>query len=73
VLVAVTGVGSVWRRRFSKNEHDLTRFAHGAYFNTTGVMVNGHVRQRPLWHFSQWCIVAMATFRAHDDGATLFG
>jgi hypothetical protein len=48
VLVAVTEFGSVWRRRFSKNEHDLNRFAHGAYFNTTGVMVNGHVRQRPL-------------------------
>ena len=48
MLVAVTGFGSVWRRRFSKNEHDLNRFAHGAYFNTTGVMVNGHVRQRPL-------------------------
>jgi hypothetical protein len=26
-----------------------------------------------LEHFSQWCIVAMATSRAHDDGATLFG
>ena len=48
MLVAVTEFGSVWRRRFSKNEHDLNRFAHGAYFNTTGVMVNGHVRQRPL-------------------------
>ena len=48
MLVAVTGFGSVWRTRFSKNEHDLNRFAHGAYFNTTGVMVNGHVRQRPL-------------------------
>ena len=48
MLVAVTAFGSVWRRRFSKNEHDLNRFAHGAYFNTTGVMVNGHVRQRPL-------------------------
>jgi hypothetical protein len=35
VLVAVTEFGSVWRRRFSKNEHDLNRFAHGAYFNTT--------------------------------------
>jgi hypothetical protein len=48
VLVAVTGFGSVWRTRFSKNEHDANRFAHGAYLNTTGVMVNGRVRQRPL-------------------------
>jgi hypothetical protein len=23
--------------------------------------------------FSRWCIVVMATLRAHDDGATLFG
>ena len=38
----------MWRTRFSKNEHDANRFAHGAYFNTTGVMVNGRVRQRPL-------------------------
>ena len=47
MLVAVTGFGSVWRRRFSRNEHDPSRFAHGAYFNTTGVTVNGQVRQRP--------------------------
>ena len=47
MLVAVTGFGSVWRRRFSNNEHDPRRFARGAYFNTTGVMVNGQVRQRP--------------------------
>jgi hypothetical protein len=47
VLVAVTGFGSVWRRRFSKNEHDPRRFARGAYFNTTGVIVNGQLRQRP--------------------------
>ena len=48
MLVAVTEFGSVWRRRFSKNEHDLDRFAHRAYFNTTGVMVNGQVQQRLL-------------------------
>ena len=47
MLVAVTGFGSVWRRRFSNNEHDPRRFARGAYFNTTGVTVNGQVRQRP--------------------------
>jgi len=47
VLVAVTGFGSVWRTRFSKNEQDPKRFARGAYFNTTGVMVNGQIRQRP--------------------------
>ena len=47
MLVAVTGFGSVWRRRFSNNEHDSRRFARGAYFNATGVTVNGQVRQRP--------------------------
>ena len=47
MLVAVTGFGSVWRGRFSSNELDPKRFARGAYFNTTGVMVNGMVRQRP--------------------------
>ena len=47
MLVAVTGFGSVWRRRFSKNEHDPRRFVRGTYFNTTGVTVNGQVRQRP--------------------------
>jgi hypothetical protein len=45
--VAVTGFGSVWRRRFSKDENDPKRFARGAYFNSTGVMVNGTLRQRP--------------------------
>ena len=47
MLVAIAGFGSVWRRRFSSNEHDPRRFARGAYFNTTGVTVNGQVRQRP--------------------------
>ena len=47
MLVAVTGFGSVWRTRFSNNEQDPKRFARGAYFNTTGVMVNGQIRQRP--------------------------
>ena len=47
VLVTVTGFGSVWRRRFGKDEDDPKRFARAAYFNTTGVLVNGHVRTRP--------------------------
>ena len=37
----------MWRRRFSNDEHGRRRFARGAYFNTTGVTVNGRVRQRP--------------------------
>ena len=47
MLVTVTGFGSVWRRRFGKNENDPRRFAQAAYFNTTGVPVNGRVRTRP--------------------------
>ena len=47
MLVAVTGFGSVWRTRFGNNEHDMRRFARGAYLNTTGVLINGQVRQRP--------------------------
>ena len=47
MLVAITGFGSVWRRRFAKDADDPRRFARGAYYNTTGVVVNGRVRQRP--------------------------
>ncbi|MHB8527276.1 MAG: hypothetical protein ACYDD2_14110 [Candidatus Acidiferrales bacterium] len=47
MLVTITGFGSVWRRRFGKNRSDPRRFARAAYFNTTGVQVNGEVRTRP--------------------------
>src|SRR5580700_5881363 len=47
MLVAVTGFGRMWRHRFGRNLDDPRRFARGAYFNTTGVVVEGHVRQRP--------------------------
>jgi len=47
MLVTITGLGSVWRRRFGKDEHDPRRFARAAYFNTTGVPVNGKIRTRP--------------------------
>lgn len=46
MLVTVTGFGSVWRRRFGKDENDPKRFARAAYFNTTGVPVNGRIRTR---------------------------
>lgn len=44
--VAVVGFGSVWRHRLGKCD------AHGrlnsaVYYNTTGVLVKGNVRQRP--------------------------
>jgi hypothetical protein len=47
MLVAVTGFGSVWRWRFGKDADDPKRFARRAYYNTTGVVVNSGVRQRP--------------------------
>jgi hypothetical protein len=47
MLVAVTGFGSVWRHRFGKHTDDGHRFARAVYYNTTGVVVEGHVRQRP--------------------------
>src|SRR5258708_35242096 len=46
MLVTVTGFGSVWRRRIGKDPSDPRRFARAAYFNTTGVPVNGTVRNR---------------------------
>jgi hypothetical protein len=47
MLVAVTGLGSVWRRRFGKDANDPKRFVRGAYYNTTGISIGGHTRQRP--------------------------
>jgi hypothetical protein len=47
MLVTITGFGSVWRRRFGKNENEPRRFARAAYFNTTGVPINGRARTRP--------------------------
>lgn len=47
MLVTITGFGSVWRRRFGKDESDSKRFVRAAYFNTTGVPVNGTIRTRP--------------------------
>ena len=47
MLVAVTAFGSIWRSRFRKDADDEERFARGAYFNTTGVTVEGSLRQRP--------------------------
>ena len=47
MLVAVTGFGSVWRHRPGKQTHENGRFDQPVYYNTTGVVVNGHARQRP--------------------------
>ena len=47
MLVSVTGFGSLWRRRFDKNQDDSHRFARGVYYNTTGVEIAEAIRQRP--------------------------
>jgi len=47
MLITVSGFGSVWRRRFGKDPDDTGRYARAAYYNTTGVPVNGIVRTRP--------------------------
>jgi len=47
MLVAVTGFGSVWRRKFPTNQNDPRRFARSVYYNTTGVNIDGTIRQRP--------------------------
>ncbi len=41
--VAVSGFGSVWRRRVEESLSDPKRFQRAAYFNTTGVTVNGRI------------------------------
>jgi hypothetical protein len=46
VRIGVMGFGSVWRRRLGK--HDLRgHLRRVVYYNTTGVMVNRKIRQRP--------------------------
>ncbi|HEV3275580.1 MAG TPA: hypothetical protein VG860_02085 [Terriglobia bacterium] len=47
MLVTVTGFGSIWRRRFGSDPAGRSLFAHAAYYNTTGVEVNGTLRTRP--------------------------
>ena len=45
-MVSITGLGSVWRRRFGNDPDDPRRFARAAYYNTTGVPVDGTIRTR---------------------------
>ena len=46
MVVSITGLGSVWRRRFGKNPSDPRRFACAAYYNTAGVPVGETIRTR---------------------------
>ncbi len=47
MLVGVTGFGSVWRHRLREQMRQSGHFSRPVYYNTTGVAVNGTVRQRP--------------------------
>jgi hypothetical protein len=47
MLVTVSGFGSVWRRRLAKDPTGPRPLARTAYYNTTGVEVNGTIRTRP--------------------------
>jgi hypothetical protein len=42
----VKGFGGIWERRFRNNPANPKRFAQAAFYNTTGVQVNGVVRYR---------------------------
>jgi len=46
MLISVTDFASVWRCRCARGAGD-SRSARAVYYNTTGVEVNGKVRQRP--------------------------
>lgn len=45
--VCILGFGSVWRRRWANGWDDPRRFARAAYYNTTGIKVDGKLRTRP--------------------------
>lgn len=47
MLVGVTAFGSLWRHRPGKLLQPGDRFRRPVYYNTTGVAVNGALRQRP--------------------------
>lgn len=46
MLVTVKGFGSIWERRFGQDATRPRRFDQAAFYNTTGVVVNGTVRYR---------------------------
>lgn len=47
VLVAVTDFGSIWRYRLGRGCGKLRHVGQAVYHNTTGVVVDGRMRQRP--------------------------
>lgn len=47
MLVTIKGLGSIWERREAPGESSR-RFVQAAFYNTTGMLVNGRVRYRWL-------------------------
>lgn len=60
MLISVLGFGSIWTHRLAKSVGDpLCRGAvPGAYYNTTGVLVDGRLRNRP-------CVYGVARFNGN--------
>ena len=46
MLVTLKGFGGIWERRFTKNPAAPNQPSRVAFYNTTGVVVNGSVRYR---------------------------
>ena len=46
MLVTLQGFGSIWERRPQRQVGESTKVRGAAYYNTTGVVVNGKVRYR---------------------------
>src|SRR5262249_41017033 len=46
MLVTVLGFGSIWERKPGRQAANSARFGRAAYYNTSGVAVNGKVRYR---------------------------
>ena len=46
MLVTVKGFGGIWERRFIENPAAPNQSGRVAFYNTTGVVVNGNVRYR---------------------------
>ena len=46
MLVTVKGFGSIWESRFQNDSASQKRFARAAFYNTTGISVNGKLCYR---------------------------
>ena len=46
MLITVKGFGSIWECRFQKDSASQKRFARAAFYNTTGISINGKLCYR---------------------------